>query len=156
MTEEEDIDFGSGGIFTDNQATEALRKSAEALGINPDLVAPDGDEPTIRYFAKSGCKHCYGRGVISVCLSPSKQKIFQVNQGVPGRVSKRKITSTNKLRKKKRQKAGPTPKQVKRFLGISPGNELGLQWDTRGQEPLDYKKNNTAKSFCRCIRSVEI
>lgn len=154
MTEE--FDYDADGIFTDGEAIETLRKGAEALGINPDLVSPEKDGPQYRYFAKSGCKHCHGRGTINVCLSPSKQKIFWVNKGSDGRISKRKITSAKKLKKKKRQKPQASQPKKQLITGFCPGNELSEQWDTRRQEPSDYKKDNFSKSFCRCIRAVEI
>jgi hypothetical protein len=166
--EEEDFDFDYGeGVFTDNESVETLRKSAQALGINPDLVAPqapDGEGPQYRYFARKNCGSCYGRGTIDVVISPSKQKVFWRNEGLPGRVTKRKITSKKKLKRRARRRhkdaairaVGPTPKKRKLITGVSPGNELENQWDTRRSEPLGYKADNLSKSFCRCIRAVEV
>jgi len=153
----EDFDYDNDGIFTDDEAIETLRKGAEALGINPDLVAPGREDgPKHRYFAKSGCKHCYGRGTINVCLSPSKQKIFWINKGADGRIPKKEPVSTKKLAKRKRQKPMASQPKKKLVTGFCPGNELGEQWETRKKEPLSYKRENLSKSFCRCIRAVEI
>jgi len=154
----EEYDFGD-GVFTDDKSIDTLRESAKALGINPDLVAPEGNEDgekQYRYFSKKNCKHCFGRGAIDVCISPSKEKVFQRNEGVPGRISKRKISSTKKLRKRKRQRPGPTMPQGKTILSVSIGNELGEQWNTRHSEPVRYKKDNMSKSFCSCVRAIEI
>ncbi len=157
MTEEE-FDYGNDGIFTDGEAAETLRKGAEALGINPDLVAPKPGEdgPQYRYYAKSGCKSCFGRGSIKVVLSPSKQRFFWRNEGPKGRIPKRKITSTKKLAKKVRQKPMASQPKQKKITGFCPGNDLGEQWKTQQKEPLDFKANNVSQSFCKCVRAVEI
>jgi hypothetical protein len=144
-------DVIGGGIFTDKgEQTEALRKSAEALGLNPDLVAPEEDGPQFRYYARKGCKHCFGQGILNVCLSPSKRKVFWKNERKSTRVSFRQ-TKTARSRR-----IGPTRPVIKKITGFSDGNELGESWDTRRPEPRDYKKENTSQSFCRCIRAVEV
>ena len=161
--EEEDFDYGE-GVFTDDKDIETLRKSAQALGFNPDLVAPkpaDGKEgPQYRYFASKNCKHCYGRGTLTVCISPSKQKIFWQNEGLPGRLTLRnKNLSTKKLnkrRKVKRQFPGPSRPRRRQVNGVSIANELHKQWNTRQEEPLSYKEDNTSQAFCKCIRAVEV
>jgi hypothetical protein len=160
--EEEDFDYDySEGVFTDNEGTEALRASAQALGIDPDRVAPkpkdDEEGPQYRYFASKNCKHCYGRGVLTVCISPSRQKVFWKNEGLPGRLSHRnKNLSTKKLGKpKRRQFPGPSRPKRKQITNVSVGNDLGQQWNTQQSEPLKYKEDNTTKAFCRCIRAVE-
>ena len=144
----EDLEkFGS--IFTnDSEQAETLRKSAQALGINPDLVAPEKDGPQVRYFAKSGCKHCFGRGVLNVCISPSKRKVFWRNERPKTRVSFRQTKAARSRR------IGPTRVATKKITGVSIGNEL--TWDTRRREPRDYKEENTSQAFCRCIRAVEV
>jgi hypothetical protein len=142
MTEEEEFE---GGIFTEGAAaTQNLRENAEALGINPDLVAPDEDAETTKYFASRSCKRCWGRGVISICFSPSKKKVF---------FSKERPT---KLRNGRRvRQKGPTPKRLIKLKGYAPGNDLGEQWSTSQPEPEGYKKNNTSLSFCSCVKAVE-
>lgn len=172
MTENEE-EFG--GIFTDDESVKTLRESAKALGINPDLVAPEDGEVKVQHFARKNCKHCYGRGVIDICLSPSKFKWFWRNEGVKGRVSKRR-----------RQRRGPSVQRRKVVTGVSPGNELHEQWNPDGHaglldperdakmkrllgktpvrggiatsrpEPYGYKEDNMSQVFCRCIRTAEI
>ena len=159
------------GVFTDNQAIETLRKSAEALGINPDLVAPEDGGGT-KYFARKNCKHCFGLGTMDICLSPSKMKFHWKNQSPPGRFTKRKG-----LQRK------PSQQRQKVVFGLSPGNELDVQWNPEGArhnpahdakikkllgkvpsrdnrateapEPFGYKKANMTKSFCRCVRAKQ-
>ena len=141
MTEEEfDLD---GGIFTDPTVSENLRKNAEAVGINPDLVAPEEDADAVKYFAKRGCKKCHGRGTLSVCFSPCKKKAFFTRE------------RPTVLRRGRRVRLkGPTPKRLIKLTNFSPGNDLDEQWHTSQPEPEDYKKNNTALVFCRCVKSV--
>jgi len=141
MSEEEDFD---GGIFTDEAATENLRKNAEAHGVDPDLVAPQEDEGAVKYFAKRSCKNCWGRGVVSICFSPSKKKAFFT----------RERPTVLRRGRRVRQK-GPTPKRLIRFQGFSPGNDLDKQWRTSRPEPDNYKENNTSLSFCSCVKAVE-
>ena len=162
--EESEFDFldSTEGVFTDNEAVKTLRESAKALGINPDLVAPDEEGPQYRYFASKNCQHCYGRGILSVCISPSNQKVFWRNEGLPGRVPKRKVTSTKKRNRRARKRhkelairvPGPTRPRRKQITGVSVGNEL--PWNTRKSEPEHFKKDNSSKAFCRCIRAVEV
>lgn len=147
MSEEFDYDYE--GVFTDHKAAETLRKSAEALGINPNLVAPkEGAETQYKYYAHGGCKRCWGRGVINICISPSKQKVFWHNEGVPGRISKRKSSSRHRAKKSQPRR--------KVISGISLANGLDEQWNTRQPEPYDYRANNTTRSLCSCVRMVEI
>lgn len=135
-----------GDIFTNQEEQiEALRKNAEALGINPDLVAPE-DESQVRYFARKNCKHCFGRGVINVVISPSKRKVFWKNERKQTRVSFRQTKAARSRR------IGPTKPFTKKILNVSEGHEA--DWDTRRQEPWGYKKNNMSQAFCRCIRAV--
>lgn len=140
-----------GGVFTNEaEQTKALRDNAEALGINPDLVAPEG-EPQIKYYARKGCKHCFGRGVINVVISPSKRKVFWRNEREPTRISFRQTKAARS------RHVGPTRPTTKKILLVSEGypNEEGeVQWDTRRPEPRGYKENNMSQSFCRCIRAV--
>jgi hypothetical protein len=156
------------GIFTDgDKQTETLRESAKALGINPDLVAPEDGGPQLRYFARKGCKHCFGRGTINVCISPSKRKVFWKNERKPNRVSFRQTASARSRR------IGPTRPVTKKILMVSEGypptreeneenplssgpSESQAGWDTRRPEPRDYKENNLSQAFCRCIRAVEV
>lgn len=139
------------GIFTEgNEQTETLRKSAEALGINPDLVAPKDEDTQTRYFARHNCKHCFGKGILTVCLSPQKRKVFWSNARKPTRVSFRQT------KRARSRRIGPTRPALKQINGVSVENELGESWDTRRKEPANYKSENTAKSFCRCIRAVEV
>lgn len=166
--EPEDQDFTS-GIFTDeDEVIDNMRENAEALGINPDLVASK-DEKT-RYIAKGNCKYCFGKGTITVCLSPSKPKVFWKN------LSKRS-------ERKQQRPSGPRRKLI---TGMSPGNELDEQWSKREKfisaeraekrkrtlmrllgkvpdhsrsatsrpEPPDYKKRNTSLAFCKCVRAI--
>lgn len=168
MSDEHELDFEyEDGVFTDkDEAVQALRRSAEELGLNPDLVAPDGaegeDGPRYRYYARGGCKHCFGRGVINVVLSPSKEKIFWKNEGLPGRVPHRKIRSVKKLKRRKQKKYdtpvrsenGPTPPKRKVIFSFAPPSEV--ERNTRKPEPFDFKSENMAQSFCRCVRAIEI
>lgn len=166
--DDEDFDFGD-GIFTDNsEAIETLRRSAEELGINPDLVAPqtpeDDDKPRYKYYARDSCGRCYGRGILDVVLSPSKPKVHWRTEGVPGRISKRKVCSKRKLKRRAAKKykypvkrtSQPSREKVKIMSGMSPGNDLSEQWDTRKKEPLNFKSENATQSFCGCVRVVEI
>jgi len=139
----------SDGIFTDkSEQIDALRRSAEALGINPDLVAPKDDGPQLRYFAHKGCGHCFGRGVINVVMSPSKKKVYWKNERKPKKVSFRQSKADRSRR------IGKTTPELKKITGLAPGNDI--EWDTRRPEPAGYKSENMAQSFCRCIRAVEV
>lgn len=139
----------AGGIFTnETEQTEALRKNAEALGINPDLVAPEEGGPQIRYFPNKGCKTCYGRGIINVVISPSKKKVFWKNERKPTRVSFRQAKAARSRR------IGPTKQGIKKILNVSEAYESS--WDTRRKEPAGYKQDNMSQAFCRCIRAVGI
>ncbi len=167
MSEEEldIIDDMGGGIWSDDEAVETLRKSAQALGINPDLVAPEANEdgdPQYKYYSNKACKRCYGRGVLHVCISPSKQKLFWQNEGLPGRIPKRKATSVKKQKRRARKRhkdpairvSGPTQPRRKAINSVSIGNES--DWNTRQPEPEDFKVDNLSRSFCHCIRAVEV
>lgn len=164
MTEEQQEAFEEaigGGIFTeDAEAIEGMRQAAEALGINPDLVAPTDDQ--VHYVAKKNCKHCYGRGAVPVVMSPQKEKTFSRNQALPGRITNRKRSSRGKPEFTKlkavfpaRRTRGPTEPRRKIVMGISPANEnTNSQWDTRKPEPQDYKRLNATLAFCRCVKAI--
>lgn len=162
-----------GGIFEDDHSKEVIdnmRENAEALGINPDLVA--SEDVQTKLVAKRGCKQCFGRGTLTVCLSPSKPKVFHKNSSKRG----------------ERSRAGkPSAPRSKSILGIAPGNELHKEWyspakseDLDGKkekrakamnkvlgrtrdlsmsatgrhEPAQYKMRNTSQSLCRCVRKI--
>ncbi len=132
------------GIFTNlDEQTQSLRENAEALGINPDLIAPDG-EPQARFYAKKGCKHCFGKGVLNIVLSPSKRRVFWRNERQPTKVSFRQTKAARSRR------IGPTKPATKKIYNVSEANES--EWDTRRPEPLTFKRDNMAQAFCRCIR----
>jgi len=142
---EEEINLDDNSIFTDHASNENLRANAEAAGINPDLVAPEGGIDDVEYFAKRGCKKCDGRGTLAICFSPCKKKVFS---------SRERPTVLRKGRRVRQ--TGPTPKRNVKMTGFSPGNDLDKQWRTSRLEPDDYKKNNTALVFCRCVKSIAV
>lgn len=59
-------------IFTNQKdVVENLRESASALGINPDTVASNTtDAVGPRFYAKSNCKWCFGRGTLAFVANP--------------------------------------------------------------------------------------
>ncbi|TFH24834.1 hypothetical protein E4G67_01590 [Candidatus Bathyarchaeota archaeon] len=162
ITEEQKKNFEDAvgdGIFTDDaDAIEGMRQAAEALGINPDLVAPTDER--VNYVAKQNCKHCYGRGAILFCLSPQKEKTFSRNEGLPGRVTNRNRSSRYKRKQYKNPvqlRNGPTQPRRKVVTGVSQANEnTNSQWNTKRPEPDDFRKMNTTLSFCRCIRTIPV
>lgn len=148
------------GIFTNkDEVVEGMRKAAEAVGADPDKVAPS-EENNKHLFAKKSCKHCFGRGVLTFVPSPQKQKVFSANFSERG------------YRAKKR----PSPPRTRVFFGVSPANEeLNELWDDREvqerpkgkkmwstpsrgtsrPEPDYYKGEAEQKVFCRCVKTQE-
>jgi len=63
-----------GDIFTNNEdVVDGIRKSAEAIGLDPDMVAPkQKNQP--EYYAKKNCKQCWGKGVLRYVPSPIKKR----------------------------------------------------------------------------------
>lgn len=69
------------GIFTNEQeALDGLRQSAEAVGIDPDMVAPENVEESRQpqFYAKENCRTCWGRGIMYYVPSPVKAKTITV------------------------------------------------------------------------------
>lgn len=142
------------GIFQNqDEVIDGLRKTAEALGVNPDLVAPQ--EGAKRYYARKNCKECYGRGTLEMVPSPQKEKLFwtvKSKRGQGRRSSKGK---------------GPTRPKNKVITGLCmPTPELANLWDSRElsaraekyrgtstPEPAEYKGEVAQKVFCRCVKS---
>ena len=80
------------GIFTNpEEVLDGLRKSAEAVGLDPDKVAPEEmpDEGP-QFYAKKSCKMCWGRGIVYYVPSPVKAKKIVID-------GKKKTLPANKL-----------------------------------------------------------
>lgn len=131
-------------IFTDEaEVNKGMRMSAEALGIDPDLVAPD--EQKTRYYAKYNCRQCRGRGTIFMVPSPQKQKVFSTTWSPVGKISK-----------VKKEKRGPSQSKNKIINGFSPAaDELNKIWNTRRPEPVNYKREHGKNYLCRCVQTVK-
>lgn len=133
------------GIFTNqDEVVEGLRKSAEAVGIDPDnIIKGDSDEKRT-FFAKTSCKRCYGRGFITMVPSPQKEKVFR-----------RSWNKTGRWNKKKGRGRGPTKPKNILILSYSPETpELFNAWGGQPSEPepAEYKYETGQKYPCKCLR----
>jgi hypothetical protein len=170
MSEEEE-----GGIFVNEaEVIDGQRKAAEAVGINPDLVAPeDGSEPS-KLVAKKSCNRCWGKGVITMIPSPQKVKLFWVTKSPTGKVTKRVKRRTangkKKLSKPFVSKRGATKERNRIIIGYGPDRkDLRDLWDDRElsegsekfrgtsrPEPLDYKEKAVQNFLCGCVKQDEV
>jgi hypothetical protein len=162
------------GIFVnESEVIEGQRKAAEAVGVNPDLVAPeDGSEPR-KLMARRSCGQCWGRGTITFIPSPQRLKLFWVTKGPIGKFTKR--TKTHFPNGKKRPKPliptrGPSKRENKVITGYSmERKDLLLAWDDRElaeksekrrgtsrPEPEGYKDSVAETRLCSCVREDKV
>lgn len=130
-------------IFTNEQEViDGIRKSAEAVGIDPNnIISEDGDvQPKV--LARKNCKKCYGKGFLYFIPSPQKQKIFWKNKGLTGKFSKRKYKSR-----------GPSKPKRKWIFSVSPDTEeLNEKWSTIREQPDFYEQEVAKNIFCSCVK----
>ncbi len=152
---EENQEEALDGIFTNkDEVLDGIRKSAEAVGLDPKRVVPDEEKDKIRYYARKSCKKCYGRGFLVFVPSPQKEKIFWESKAPMGYFRQRRRT----------------PKKRKLITGFCPPNEeLSLLWDDRKlsakaekhrgtsrPEPDGYKREAVQNVRCSCLTTESV
>jgi len=127
------------GIFTDKEvALEGLRKSAEAVGLDPELVAPEAEiEEPPQFYAKESCKRCWGRGVLYYVPSPVKAK------NIIGIDGKKKNLPANEL-SEVWNTCKPEPPGLKNPMGTMVEGPNGEQYMGIGQFV-----------YCHCVRVLD-
>ena len=150
------LDSGVSGenIFQTNEASEGMKRQAEALGISPESVDLNKEQKVL--YAKKNCNKCYGRGVITLVPSPCKPKKIKVNlkSAIEKRVRDERVFKVGKGKLKRTHKK-PTQKRA-RVQTELPGNALGEVWNTRRREPFGVKRELRQDIPCSCVRVLEI
>ena len=149
------LEEGVGGenIFQSDEASEGLKRQAEALGIDPESVDLRKEQKVL--YARKNCKSCFGKGVLNFIPSPCKPKKIKVNlaSAIEKRVRESRLIRVKGSRRKFRRK--PTQKRV-RVQTELPGNALGEVWNTSQKEPAGLKRELRQNIPCRCVRTLEI
>ncbi len=152
------LENGIGGenIFQNDEAVEGMKRQAEAMGIDPDLMDLGKEQKVL--YAKKNCKHCHGQGVMVFVPSPAKPKKTVINlaSAIEKKVRQSRVIKV-KGRKGKRRlfRRKPTQRRI-RITTELPGNALGEVWNTCKPEPRGLKKELREHRPCRCVRTLEI
>lgn len=152
------LEDGVGGenIFQTDEASEGMKRQAEALGIDPESVDLRKEQKVL--YAKKNCKNCYGNGVIVFVPSPANPKKTKINlaMAIEKRVRKSRVIKVKGLTGKRRKfLRKPTQKRVIVTTEL-PGNALGEVWNTCKPEPPGLKRELRENRPCGCVRTLEI
>jgi len=119
-------------IFTnENEVIEGQKQAAAALGLNPEQIEKNLTQR--EFFAKANCLRCFGKGILTVVLSPCKAKITWAHKGLRSKMS------------------GPTKPRRKITTGVYPKGDMD-SWNTRRPEPEGFKHEARRNFFCKCVK----